>query len=144
VDLTAQLWNLDLPGIAVHADHEIHRNIAQSARNLQRQRRLDPAEVRALVDAYVAGATVPELVDRFGIHRTTVLDHLKRNDIRRRPQVRKLSDRQVAEAAELYSNGLSTVKVAAMFDVNADTVRKALHRTGVEVRPARGRPARVP
>ncbi len=105
----------------------------------QEQRRLDPGQVRELVAVYVGGSTVPELEHRYGVHRTTVLAHLNRAGIPRRPQQRKLSDDQLREAAALYARGLSTVAVGRHFGVAAETVRKALHRGGVSVRPRRGR-----
>lgn len=45
----------------------------------QRQRRLSPELVHELVDAYVAGGTtINKLAEEYGIHRTTVMEHLKR------------------------------------------------------------------
>jgi len=44
----------------------------------QVQRRLDPSDVSALIGRRTAGATIEVLAMQFGIHRTTVLAHLKR------------------------------------------------------------------
>ncbi len=102
------------------------------------QRRLTELEILDLVAMYEDGASVPDVVTRFGIHRTTVLRTLERHGVPRRPEIRKLGDDQRAEAAELYASGLSTVKVGAIFSVDAETIRKAFIRAGVQLRPRRG------
>ena len=55
------------------------------SRPRQKQRRLNETEVRELVEAYVAGATIAGLAKQWNIHRTTVMDHLDRAGIKRRP-----------------------------------------------------------
>ena len=44
----------------------------------QLQHRLKPDEIDQLVEARKAGATIKELAAKFEIHRTTVMEHLKR------------------------------------------------------------------
>lgn len=44
----------------------------------QRQLRLTSSQVDELVKARQEGALIRELAERFGIHRTTVMEHLKR------------------------------------------------------------------
>ena len=78
--------------------------------------------------------TVNQLAKRVKIHRTTVMRHLKRRGAQTRPAVRKLSDTQAEQAAELYSSGLSLKAVAAQFGVDPETVRKELIALGVERR----------
>lgn len=51
----------------------------------RRQRRLTAAQVAELMDAARKGAAVSQLVRRYGVHRSTVLDHLARPGGRRRP-----------------------------------------------------------
>ena len=55
------------------------------------------------MDGYRSGAAVKELASRFGIHRTTVTQHLYRSgvDLRRR----RLDDEQVNQAVHLYRRG---------------------------------------
>ena len=48
------------------------------ARHVQAQRRLNTAEIGALRDARHEGVTIDGLAGQFGIHRTTVLAHLRR------------------------------------------------------------------
>jgi hypothetical protein len=105
----------------------------------QHQHRLETQQVLQLVAAYVAGATVQDLTQQFAIHRTTVLEHLKRQGVARRPHRRKLTEQDVAKAVRLYQAGWSTTRLGPHFGVNAETVRKELHRAGVTLRPAWGR-----
>ena len=46
-------------------------------------RRLRASEVDEMVAAYVFGDTVNDLAQRFGVHRTTVMAHLKRRETKR-------------------------------------------------------------
>ena len=105
----------------------------RSARTVQTQRRLTAEVIAQLAAAYQAGATVPELVNRFQVHRTTVLAHLERQGIPRRANRRKLTDEQVAEAARLYAASWSTARVGEQFNVSAETVRRYLRTAGVRI-----------
>lgn len=116
-------------------DQRPHR---EQPRAILPQRRLNPSEIARLIERYQAGASVPVAVAEFGIHRTTVLRILERHGVPRRPETRKLTDEQVIEAADLYASGLSTVKVGAIFGVDAETIRKAFMRIGVQLRSRRG------
>lgn len=107
----------------------------------QHQVRLSPARVDELALAYQRGATVRELVEQFGVHRTTVLDHLKRRGIARRANVRKLTDEQVQEAARYYGAGNSLVTTGRRFGVDASTVSREFRRARIVLRPRRGWPS---
>ncbi|HEY1644794.1 MAG TPA: hypothetical protein VGF75_00225 [Candidatus Saccharimonadales bacterium] len=50
----------------------------------QIQHRLKPEEIDQLVNAYKAGELVKDLADRFLIHRTTVIEHVKRSGVKLR------------------------------------------------------------
>jgi DNA invertase Pin-like site-specific DNA recombinase len=100
------------------------------------QRRLTPEQVTELGDAYRAGSTVRQVAARFGINRTTVLEHLDRLGIPRRANQRKLTDQQVAEARRLYEEGQSLADLGSRFGVHSETVRRELSRVGVVIRPA--------
>jgi predicted DNA-binding protein YlxM (UPF0122 family) len=82
--------------------------------------------------------SVKRLAELYEIHRTTVLDHLKRAGVPTRPNRRKLTDEQVKEAARLYQGGLSLKAVGQRFGVDAQTVRKKLKKAGVTIRPKPG------
>jgi transposase-like protein len=95
-----------------------------------------------LIKAYEDGSSVRDLATQYEIHRSTVVAHLERHGISRRPNVRKLSDEQIEEAAQLYESGLSLEKVGALLDVNATTMRDWLNKAGVTIRPRRGSAAK--
>ena len=101
------------------------------------QRRLTAGDVDALVAAYGDGATVDGPAKRFNVHRTTVMDHLHRHGIRGR-SLRKLTDREVANAAHQYRRGTTLDQLAEQFSVAPSTLRKALTAAGVPIR-RRGR-----
>lgn len=104
----------------------------------QVQHRLETQEILELVQAYVAGSTVKQLTARFRLDRTTVLAHLDRQGITRRPNGRKLSDEEVAEAARLYRDGWSLRRLGQHLGVDDETVRQRLLKAGVQLRAQRG------
>ncbi|MGD0085244.1 MAG: hypothetical protein ABSD78_18955 [Acidimicrobiales bacterium] len=100
----------------------------------QHQRRLRQDEVARLVEDYVSGASVDDLVVAHVVNRTTVYAHLDRNGIERPRGVDKLSAEQVRHAAELYENGHPAPPLALRFGVSEETVRRALRPLGVQLR----------
>ncbi|MGW0019922.1 sigma factor-like helix-turn-helix DNA-binding protein [Rhodococcus sp. NPDC003382] len=97
-------------------------------------RKLEPAEVEALVWRYREGATVYELAEEFGMHRQTVSAHLHREGVALRSRVR-MTPRLLARATELYEAGWSTVRIGKELGLGTSTVGKALKRSGVAMRP---------
>jgi hypothetical protein len=73
------------------------RKVTTSAPRPQAQRRLTDETVDDLVRAYQDGATLKDLVERFGICQTTVIAHLDRRGVPRR-QLVGLSPDEVTEA----------------------------------------------
>ena len=102
------------------------------------RRRLSPACIDGLVEAYRAGATINELAVEFGIHRTTVAAHLDRKGVPRRSEATVWDDFALREAAELYATGLSLADVAHQFGIDAQTVANRFRRAGVTMRRRRG------
>lgn len=100
----------------------------------QQQRRLRQDEVALLIEDYVRGASVEELIGAFGVNRATVYAHLDRNAIHRPRGVGRLSAEQVQEAAGLYRSGHLVTAIALKFGVGEETVRRPLRR-GVEPHP---------
>ena len=98
--------------------------------------RLPPARIAALVDGYQAGATVYELADRFGIHRTSVSANLHRAGVPMRRQ--GMGEQQKTLAVVLYNQGWSIAHLSDRFDVDPTTVRRALHAQGITLH--RGHP----
>ena len=95
---------------------------------VQRQHRLGPDEVHQLVVAYRRGSAVAVLAGRFEVHPNTVLDHLKRAGVARRPCVRKLTDELLAQAAALHEAGWSYKRLGELYQVDGETVRKEVRR----------------
>ena len=93
---------------------------------------LPTRRVTELVDEYRAGTNINELAARFGVHRTTVTQHLHRNGVRMRR--RGLEDHEIDYAVDLYQQGLSLVRIGARLDVHAETVRQALLARGIRMR----------
>ena len=142
VGLTARFSNPVAPGQRV-AGSENDADSDQIAtlgarKRVQDQRRLDPDQILSLVTEYVQGRSVAQLSRSWRIHRTTVMDHLERNEIPRRPSKRKMTDTQVEQAAERYRAGESLTKLGHNYDVDPQTVGRELRATGVAIR-TRGR-----
>lgn len=95
-------------------------------------------EVDQLVAGYEAGQSLPELANNCGIHHRTVAAHLEQRGVPRRANLRKLSETDVADAARRYTAGDSLAAVSKHHGVNAETVRRALIRAGVAIRPRFG------
>lgn len=102
--------------------------------------RLADAQVSDLIYRYQGGATVNTLASHFGIHRTTVLNHLERSGISRRRSDRKLTDVLVTLAGDYYREGHSLAQTGTKFGVDAATIRREFAKHGIQVRPRRGWP----
>jgi len=85
--------------------------------------RLSAADVSHLVRDYKSGTTIKELAKTFGIHRTTVMDHLRRQGVPK--QGRKLSHEQIRQAKYLRNSGMSYEAIGRVFGVDGETVRTA-------------------
>jgi lambda repressor-like predicted transcriptional regulator len=105
-------------------------------RRTQIQRRLSARESEELCGAYQSGKTIRELTVQFGIHKTTLTAVLERAGIDRR--IRTISADEVAQAASLYNEGLSTAVIGARLGFSPETIRSNLRRQGMDIRPRRG------
>lgn len=106
-------------------------------RTPRRARQLDEEQVRQLIREYMAGATVYELGERFGISRQTVSRHLHRHEVPMRMQ--GLSPEQIDEAVRLYEAGWSLARIGTRMGVDAGTVHARLREREVRMRDAQGR-----
>ena len=102
----------------------------------QVHRRLLPAQIDELVASYQAGATLRELSEQFQIHRASISTVLERQNLPRR--YRMVEGARLEEAIRDYNNGNSIISIATKLGVAGDTVRKALNRAGVKLRPRPG------
>jgi len=105
----------------------------------QVQRRLHDPEIDELITGYLNGSTVYDLADQFSIRRQTVSEILERRGVARR--YRKLSLEQLDLACRLYREGHTLTKVGSRLGRRAETVRQALMKAGVEIRPRNGSPS---
>lgn len=98
--------------------------------------RLDDEERADVAARYAAGETSTALAAEHGVAKSTILGILRANSVvvRRQP----MTADQVAEAASLYESGLSLSRVAAELKVNQETMRMAILKVGVELRPPAG------
>lgn len=90
-----------------------------------------------LVTAYVAGASIHELSQRFHVSHETVNQIVRRRGIPRR--ARGLSCEQIDEAVRLYGDGWSLARLGARAGVDARTVHRRLIERGVAMRDPHGR-----
>lgn len=102
-------------------------------------RQLNPAQRGQLVDQYRGGKSTYELARQYGIHRSTVAQHLRREGIVI-PQQLKMTPDVVKQAKRLYASGCSVATVGQQLGVDATTVHKALKKAGVRMRDTHGRP----
>ena len=102
------------------------------------QRRLSKAEIDDLIRYYGSGMSVNVIAHRFGIHRTTVMNHLESRGVQSRRSRRKLSTATVVLAASRYAGGLSLASTAKIFGVSGTTITRELRAAGYEIRPRRG------
>ncbi len=109
-----------------------------TAKSNRVQKRLRTADIDELVAAYRAGVRVHVLAQRFAVHRTTVMTHLRRRHIPPRPILTVWDHDTLNAAADLYTSGESLASVAARFDVDPSTVANRFRRASVTIRPRRG------
>jgi DNA-binding CsgD family transcriptional regulator len=107
--------------------------VAQTIRRTRPWTRLSPASQAELVRRYSSGETSTALAEELKVAKSTVLRILRENSVvvRRQP----LTAKQVSEAKHLYESGLSLSEVAERLKVNQETMRVAIIKAGVELRP---------
>jgi hypothetical protein len=94
----------------------------------QAQKRLDPEQAAELVAGFVDDEEIKDLAAQYGINRTTVLAHLKRQ---RRSE---LMPADIEKVIELYAVGWTIETIGPELRVGASTIRRALLKAGVEIR----------
>ncbi|HVX20659.1 MAG TPA: hypothetical protein VHB02_04865 [Acidimicrobiales bacterium] len=80
----------------------------------------------ALLAAQADGATIKELVEQFGVDRTTVLQHLHRHGVRRRV----VGPADLDKFRHLQRAGESISAIAAATGFHVSTVRQRLRGLG--------------
>ena len=105
---------------------------AKRRKSRQTHHRLSAQQREQLVAEYVSGASMVELAMRWGLHRTTVAEHLHRAGITIRQRGIPLD--RLDEAIRLYVEGWSCQRLGERFDCDDETVRQTLKRLGVQLR----------
>lgn len=103
----------------------------------QLQNHLPKDKKELVADAYRSGKPVKQIMAEFNIARTTVDRIARQHNIATR-KVPALADAQVEHAIRLYESGLSLATTAQQLDSSPNTVRAALLRRGVTLRPRSG------
>lgn len=113
---------------------EVATLVSKSPRKVQR--RLREGQLDEMAEAYLAGATLSELSERFGRHRRTISNDLDRQGVARR--YRLVEGKRLQQAIQSYQSGMPVISIAKELGVAGDTVHKALTKAGVKLRPRRG------
>jgi hypothetical protein len=100
---------------------------------------LQNEDIDVLIAAYQGGMTLDELASAFAVEAGTAAKLLERRGVARRG--RKVTDKQVAEAAELYRAGWSLSQLGERYGVYTQSMGYRLKRAGVTLRPRPGWPA---
>lgn len=114
-----------------------YSNPASTGRKRKAQRRLKPGEINELLAAYLAGELVRDIALRYGVSRTTVIDHVSRRGLPHRRDHDWSAD-ELSAAAGLYAAGHSLADVGKRLGVNKSTVANRFRRAGLPVRQRRG------
>ena len=105
---------------------------------MQSQTRLRPTRQAELIADYVAGMSVKAISEKYGVHRGTIPDVVKRAGVAVR--VAGLGADERARASSLYESGMTLVQVARHMDIGDEAVRQAVLDEGGQIRPRGRRP----
>lgn len=101
------------------------------------ERRLTPATVAELINAYRAGTSTARLASRFGISKTAILTLLNSHEIPRRFQSIPTDD--IDNVERLYLAGHPLASCSRLTGFPASTIRDALRERGTPMRAPGGR-----
>lgn len=100
---------------------------------LKRARQLRANETELLIAHYLAVRNIRTVAREFQVSRTTVARILTEHGI---DASRKMTGHQIAVAAELYEQGLSSAAIGQRLGFDNHTILKALRGCGVAIRRA--------
>ena len=103
----------------------------------RRRHHIQPADEIEMVNGYQAGSTLRELRVRFRVSKSRISSILKAHGVKIRNQ--SLEADTIALGIRLYNSGLSLAQVGSNLSCDANTVRLALVKAGVQRRDTHGR-----
>jgi len=84
---------------------------------------------------YLTGATISELAKEYGCSQPTIINRLKKSNIKIRSSWEIQSiDLPIESIIIEYENGASTVKIGKKYDCSHHTILKKLRKSGVKIR----------
>lgn len=98
--------------------------------------RLSSVDKAAMVEGYRRGIPTTTLCTEYHVSKDTVLRILAQAGVQMRRQ--PMTPEQVDEAGRLYVGGLSLSQVSERIGAHQDTIRLALLRAGMTLRPSGG------
>lgn len=93
---------------------------------------LDEDQISQLVREYLDGDLISTLAARYGVHRTTVTEHLRRRNIPMR--AKGMLPSEAEESILLYEEGYSLASIGRHFGVTGNTVKNVLLKSGTRLR----------
>ncbi|WP_255286179.1 helix-turn-helix domain-containing protein [Nocardia mexicana] len=97
-------------------------------------RRLSPATITELVDAYRDGTSTNQLCDEYGLSKGGLLKIFQEHGVQMRYQ--PMTEEEIDWAVRLYGEGQSLNAVARQLDKSKGSVWRALRGRKVEMRPS--------
>lgn len=134
-----QVYSNPAPGVV--SPQELNFRSTRSKRPAQgdfrskRARQLRADEAQRLVDHYLATRNIRTVARDLGLSRTTVTRILTEHGV---STSRGMTETQLAEAAELYGQGLSSFVIGKRLGFDNHTILNGLRRRGVSIRPRSG------
>ncbi|QEM43585.1 helix-turn-helix domain-containing protein [Mycolicibacterium grossiae] len=101
-------------------------------------RKLSNSDLKAVIELYEAGESMPKLAEKFECHRQTIARQLRKAGVTLREQQIRTPEFN-AHARTLYEQGNSLDQVAEMLSVQASTINRAVRAAGGSLRPQRRR-----
>lgn len=131
-----QVYSNPSPGVG--APRELLFRSTRSERPMEggsrskRARQLRAAEVQQLVDHYLAVRNIRTVARDLGLSRATVARILTEHGV---STSRGMTEIHLAEAAELYEQGLSSFAIGKRLGFDNHTILKGLREQGITIRP---------
>jgi len=98
------------------------------------QRKLNADEEKQIVDLYLQGASAIKIAQQFNLSHATVLNYLKRHDIKRRTWSNKLSEADIKKIIQAYKAGVSSYILAEQYQVTPPAILHWLCKHNIPTR----------